>query len=411
MEKEGKPKKAFWQPPWAYKHGFLFAGGLLLCGLLLDMVSSSGPAIPPWPLNMALAVVILFFLFFLFRLSMDTPWLRFFYSVPASVGAIALFSVLSLAIGLVPWEGEGMNTARLLSSWSYLIAHMYVLLTLGLTLFHRLRRIRKKDLAFVFNHAGLWIVLAAAGLGASDIQKRYMTVEEGQTVWYAKDENGKTVELPLAIKLHDFILEEYQPKVILVTEADGYLAEVAGNPAMPDDSLPSRIQIGDFQIDVLEFVAEGFYTDSALYPLKRIGSAPYFRVEVRKSEASTVRTDWISTGSRLLPQRWLRLDGGYALAMMPAEPLRYLSRITLYREGFDPIDAEIEVNKPLHIDGWKIYQMSYDEEMGKYSTWSVFELVKDPWLKVVYIGFFLMIAGAVLLFWQGKHRKVQKDGK
>ena len=54
----------------------------------------------------------------------------------------------------------------------------------------------------------------------------------------------------------------------------------------------------------------------------------------------------------------------------------------------------IEVNRPMEIEGWKIYQLSYDETKGRWSDISVFELVRDPWLPVVYTGIIMMMAGA-----------------
>jgi hypothetical protein len=52
----------------------------------------------------------------------------------------------------------------------------------------------------------------------------------------------------------------------------------------------------------------------------------------------------------------------------------------------------------LSIGGWKIYQYSYDTVRGKWSQYSVFELVIDPWLPVVYLGIFMLLAGSVFLF-------------
>ena len=46
----------------------------------------------------------------------------------------------------------------------------------------------------------------------------------------------------------------------------------------------------------------------------------------------------------------------------------------------------------------EIYQLSYDETKGKWSRMSVFELVRDPWLPIVYTGILMMIAGAIGLF-------------
>jgi hypothetical protein len=56
------------------------------------------------------------------------------------------------------------------------------------------------------------------------------------------------------------------------------------------------------------------------------------------------------------------------------------------------------VNKPLNVMGWKIYQLDYDKEKGRWSELSVFQLVRDPWLPAVYVGLFMMSAGAVFMF-------------
>jgi cytochrome c biogenesis factor len=40
--------------------------------------------------------------------------------------------------------------------------------------------------------------------------------------------------------------------------------------------------------------------------------------------------------------------------------------------------------------------------MGRWSDSSVLELIRDPWLPVVYAGILLMMAGAVFLFILGK---------
>jgi cytochrome c biogenesis protein ResB len=84
--------------------------------------------------------------------------------------------------------------------------------------------------------------------------------------------------------------------------------------------------------------------------------------------------------------------------MPPLEPKRYVSEVTIFTEDGKSIPATIEVNKPIKVNGWKIYQLSYDETMGKWSRKSTFELVRDPWLPVVYTGITMMLLGAVYLF-------------
>lgn len=84
--------------------------------------------------------------------------------------------------------------------------------------------------------------------------------------------------------------------------------------------------------------------------------------------------------------------------MPEPEPKRFYSDVTVYTESGKTIREVIEVNKPVQVDGWKIYQLGYDESKGRWSDVSVFQLVRDPWLPVVYTGILMMIAGALALF-------------
>ena len=78
-------------------------------------------------------------------------------------------------------------------------------------------------------------------------------------------------------------------------------------------------------------------------------------------------------------------------------PKRFASDITVYTEDGKTVQGTVEVNKPLKVNGWKIYQYGYDVRYGSESPYSVFQLVRDPWILWVYIGIFMMIAGALSL--------------
>ena len=78
-------------------------------------------------------------------------------------------------------------------------------------------------------------------------------------------------------------------------------------------------------------------------------------------------------------------------------PKRFASDIAVYTEDGKTVQGTVEVNKPLKVNGWKIYQYGYDVRMGPESTYSVFQLVRDPWIFWVYLGIFMMIAGALCL--------------
>ena len=87
-------------------------------------------------------------------------------------------------------------------------------------------------------------------------------------------------------------------------------------------------------------------------------------------------------------------------------PRRFASDIQVVTKTGGHIQATVEVNKPVEVDGWKIYQYGYDTQMGAMSKTSILKLVSDPWLPLVYTGIYMMLAGAVCMFLKGK--KVKK---
>ena len=75
-------------------------------------------------------------------------------------------------------------------------------------------------------------------------------------------------------------------------------------------------------------------------------------------------------------------------------PKRFASAIKVVEKSDRETEATIDVNKPIEVQGWKIYQYGYDTSMGAESKMSILELVSDPWLPLVYAGFYMMLAGA-----------------
>ena len=86
-------------------------------------------------------------------------------------------------------------------------------------------------------------------------------------------------------------------------------------------------------------------------------------------------------------------------------PRRFASDIQILTKSGKNIQTTVEVNKPVEVDGWKIYQYGYDTQMGAMSEYSRLELVSDPWLPLVYTGIYMMLAGAVCMFILGGRRK------
>ena len=78
-------------------------------------------------------------------------------------------------------------------------------------------------------------------------------------------------------------------------------------------------------------------------------------------------------------------------------PRQYTSRLRI-----DGKACEVSVNHPLRHGGYTIYQDSYDQQAGSFT---VLQLVHDPWLPLIFVGIALLAAGAIGLLagqWKAK---------
>jgi len=100
----------------------------------------------------------------------------------------------------------------------------------------------------------------------------------------------------------------------------------------------------------------------------------------------------------------LILNDSIAVSVLTPQAKRYTSFVKIYKKDGTVYHDVIEVNKPITIDGYKIYQTGYDEEKGKWSKISIVEIVRDPWLPFVYFGIFLFTLGTILIISFGKKR-------
>jgi hypothetical protein len=112
------------------------------------------------------------------------------------------------------------------------------------------------DYAFYLNHLGLLVLLYSAGLGAADLRRYVMHVEEGATEWRVYNEKDDVLELPVAIKLNDFYMEEYIPKLAIIDRRTGD-AIPKKNPQMWQiDTLKTKSNIAGWSIQLEKYIHE-----------------------------------------------------------------------------------------------------------------------------------------------------------
>ena len=81
----------------------------------------------------------------------------------------------------------------------------------------------------------------------------------------------------------------------------------------------------------------------------------------------------------------------------PSRPVSdYKSHLVVLEEGQPVLEEVIEVNRPLHYQGYHFYQHSYDNEREHYTILSV---RSDSGLPIAYAGFALLGVGTFLILW------------
>ncbi len=76
-------------------------------------------------------------------------------------------------------------------------------------------------------------------------------------------------------------------------------------------------------------------------------------------------------------------------------PAQFRSRITVV-DGGTTLPAVIEMNKPFGHRGYRFFQSSYRQERGREMT--ILSVSRDPGETVVFIGYYAMIAGMIVVF-------------
>lgn len=303
--------------------------------------------------------------------------------------------------------------SQMVSSWAFIFMMVYLISVLGLVTIRRISHFRwRKDIPFVLNHAGLFITLIAAVLGNSDIRRLQMAATKGNAEWRAMDEKQQLVELPLAIELDSFGIEEYAPKLMLVNPVNGQSLPIADPAIFSIEYVPFRCEMMGWQIEVeklYDMAGSISDTDTTRFvEYHSSGATTAALVTAFNPEQNIRKKGWICCGSYVFPLRPLALDSNIFLVMPQREPKKFTSKVTIFCKDGQTISSTIKVNKPLRVKGWNIYQLSYDQPKGRWSEVSILELVSDPWLPLVYTGFYMMMAGALTLLF-GK-RKLIEDG-
>lgn len=406
----GQTGKKLWVSPWSYKESFIIAFVLLALGFVAEFVFPDQLVpVPHRPYNLILlfaSVTLLVLVHIFFRKAELVKW---FSSIPCSVSAIISYAMLVMLLGLIRQDGEGqpqwmqlLGLNHLKNSWPFLFIGVYLFLSLGMVVLRRSYPFSFKNFGFLLNHFGLWVTLMAATLGAGDLQRLKISVFENKEFSNKGLKTGHQIfTLPFSVKLLDFRMETYNPQIMLRDTLSGIPQNQKGE-SQPIIEKGSEYKLNNYSIKVLNIIPSAARIHGGYMPSNAPMAAAAAQVHVRNLVSGDTVTNWICCGSQVMLPEYILLEKNLGLWLMSPEPRKYESVVVVKTKFGDVDTVTIEVNKPYKLRGWSLYQIGYDEKLQKESKLSVIEAVYDPWIKVVYIGIALMLAGAAYLFWQGR---------
>lgn len=318
-----------------------------------------------------------------------------------AVGLLAIFSIAGAFWGAEKAR-QFFNSVPLKIYW-YVFALLFVI---GFVEFPRLLR-RPSSL---LTHAGCLLVLIGGMLGSPSghhLAKRFLDTDkipEGFLVIYEGQSENRVVsddfkhilgQLPFSIKLNDFRLEYYEadeksaPKLNIETP-DGNSTQIVARAGEEMSLGQGRLKVvrtfANFRIQIEKGEKKAIDDKSG-------SENPAVEVEIAKPDGTSYKRyvfeRFAGHGADESPKLTYTLQG-------PRMPKDYFSDLVVIKDGKEVLSKTIEVNCPLHYEGYHFYQHSYDSDAGQYTILSV---TSDSGLYTVYAGYWLLSLGIIWQFW------------
>ncbi len=288
-----------------------------------------------------------------------------------------------------------LGLTDLYHSWWFLCLLSLLLVNVTVCVFSRMRwLIRRPGMLLV--HSSAIFIAAGAVVGGIWGVKGFLALPEGGAADYFEVWRGnerKRVPLGFTIGLDDFILERYESAsqgMVLVKERD----------REPVEAVPAevghihRVFGGRYSVEVVRLVPD-FRMDVATREI--MSASDEFNnpaVQIKIVGDGKEETRWLFA---LYPEVHMRTAG------LPLEAQfrfggtgrikDYKSKLWIEDRGARVLAKTIEVNDPLFYGGYHFYQSDYDKD---HLSYTVLQVVRDPGVPLVYIGFAMLCLGTVV---------------
>jgi hypothetical protein len=392
-----------------FREAALFTISAIIAGFAVELLTAgSGIIIPRWPVNFMFLAAFASVIVAVGLALRKHPLVAWLGGIPVGLSLIVGLALLSFIGGVLPQDpapaGSFVAKLRLngmFSSWPFAFVTLLFLFNLGLSFLWKTVPFRFGNLQFMLFHGGFWIALSCGLLGSSDLQRLIVPLNEGQESEVAYEmPTERPVRLPFSIYLKDFEIDEYVPQFALYDPSTDQVFEEKSRMVPEVRKGAHAVWQGIASATVLEFLPDAVPDkDGKPVPAKGRKGVPFARVRV-EAEGQAPAEHWISGGGPDINPQFFPV-GNYFIVIAPGAPKAFRSNVMIRGAAGERRIEMLEVNKPVDVLGWKLYQMGYDEKAGRWSTMSLVEAVNDPWLPAVYLGFFMIMAGNLLYFWKG----------
>lgn len=396
-----------------YIRSFLPVLGVMILGFIIELTSESQVFMPSFPVNLYLLLVFSGYIIVTYLLFHKSPIMKWITSIPVTISVITAYTILTLFMGFIAQEPQNnmldqLGLTQIKSSYPFLLVSLLFLMVLGYTIMKRLQqKMTLKNAAFFLNHAGLFLVIATASAGSGDLVRLSVPVHEGQRTNIAYDRNNDTYRLPFHIELTRFQIEEYPPELIVYDR-------VAGRPMIAPGARHPLVHTGKkgtyahYEFEIEQYYSHAIPHEDHFISSEAFGSTHAAFIHVTNGQNH--RSGWISTDNFQFEPTYLFPNQSHVVILSEPRVKAYRSVVNFYAPtGNNPESTVIEVNKPYTFNSWKVYQNSYDARYGRWSQLSILEVIKDPWLPVVYVGIFMLLLGSLYLIYAGRNTGASED--
>jgi len=314
----------------------------------------------------------------------------------------AIFFIILLIILSIAGAFLGAQRAQKLFN-SFPLKIFWILWIVSLVAgFLAFRRLRKKIDLFLI-HIGIVLIITGSIWSSQTGHKIWEKIsgtkkisQAGMVIFEGAKENRVVIqaseeiaELPFYLKLNDFRIVYYKPGHINIITDDKHfyrIPAVVGNGVFINKKTGSlRITrvFGNFKIRfkdghpiVVDSSGKGENPAVEIEHVKPDGQIATYYIFERFPEFSKIPKYLKITYHRQIKD--------------------FISDVEVIKAGRVILSKSIRVNHPLHFGGYHFYQQSYDEKEGRYT---VLLVVSDLGLEIVWLGYVLLGAGIVWLFY------------